>query len=745
MTPPIIKISAYKAWKGKPGCKPYDTDFYTEMDRIKTGYYKVIAEKYRSIADSEERKRYKVNELPSLSISAVCKDWRRASNVVNHTGLLNLDIDAKSNEHISDWGEVRDKIFAMPGVVASFLSVSGAGVTFVVKIRPEQHRDCFFSIMDGMKEYMGIQIDPGLHDIVRLRFVSDDPQARIRYNFDEIPLSEPSASYLQGKKTFGVEQTILQPIGEADSEYNFMEAVKKAEKQFAFQKGSKWSFLIIVAGACNVMGMSMDYCRQMVLQHYGDKRDDATIDQLLKPISDIYRLYKDQHNTFNIQAAFERFNYKIKQHLIYDWLHVGKRPSPEEIIQICEKFEANKERVIPIVDRVFGEYETEFGYNNFPKISKVQCWLSRQWEFRFNVVTGQPEMSQPGDTELSTVNPDEIYRQLLMKGFKCSLSDIKSLMKSAFVKPYDPLLDYFNGLTYDGQDHIDTLAGYVKTTDFGFWDLQFKKALVRSIACGLGKKENRMVMVLFGKKQETGKSTFIRFLSPWGTEKYFTESPIIGGNAKDTEIRFSENFIYNIEELAGLSRVDVNKLKADISKSSIKERRAYATFETTAPRRCNFWASTNQKEFLHDDENTRWLVFDVVDINWCYKQDIDIHSVWAQAWRLYKDGFDFELNKDEKWIRDNMNIDYRYKRAEEDLLQRYFAPGKEYVHRFFSATEIAMHINGLHPSAKVNPNNVGRTLKEVYGIESTQVKINGKNTRGYWLKQGYSDPDLPEK
>ncbi len=131
---PIIKISAYKAWKGKPGCKPYDTDFYTEMNRIKEGYYKQVAETYRSISDSEQKKKYKVDQLPALSISAVCKNWRKLENVVEHTGLLNLDIDKKSNQHIEDWGALRDQIFGMKGVVASFLSVSGEGVTFVVRI-----------------------------------------------------------------------------------------------------------------------------------------------------------------------------------------------------------------------------------------------------------------------------------------------------------------------------------------------------------------------------------------------------------------------------------------------------------------------------------------------------------------------------------------------------------------------------------------------------------------------------------
>lgn len=740
MTRPVIKISAYKAWKNKPGCKPYDTDFYTEMDRIKSGYYKVIADKYRTMTEGEGRKQYKVNELPSLTISAVCKNWRNSDNVVNHTGLLNLDIDKKANLHITDWGMVRDQIFAMPGVVASFLSVSGEGVTFVVRIKPDQHKDAFFSIVDGMKHHMGINIDPGLHDIVRLRFVSDDPEAKIRYEFDQIPISEPSQSYLQNKKNFGSQQTILEPIGEADSEYNFHEAVKKAQQLYSFVQGAKWSFLVSVAGSCNVMGMSLDFCKSMVMKIFRDQTNIPD-EKLLKPINDVYHLYRSQHGTFNIEAAFEKLNSRIRQHLVYDWLHEGKKPKEDEIIEICERFEANKERVQILIERIFGEYANEFGYNKFPTVQKVQIWLGNRYDFKLNLVSQQAEMSNIGDTSFIEVNTDEIYRQTSLARFKYSLADVKSLLRSDFVKSYDPILDYFKMTTYDGQDHISKLASYISTDDGGFWDKQFKKSLVRSIGCGLGRKENRIVMVLFGKKQETGKSTFIRHLSPWGVDKYFTESPIIGGNPKDTEIRFSENFIYNIEELAGLSRVDINKLKADISKSSIKERRSYGTHEKSAPRRCNFWASTNVKEFLHDEENTRWLVFNVTGIDWGYKQDIDINKVWGQAWHLYNNGFNCELDPEDRAIRENLNEEYRFRRSEEELIARFFKPAEPGAGRFMSATEIAMFLNQQSSALKINPNNIGKTMAAVYELESCQVKINGKNTRGYWLHQGYTEAE----
>lgn len=751
MNYPIIKISKYNAHinkegKPSPGGRPYDTDFYTEMNNIASGAYKQIVDNCRKLTDKKERDYYKITKLPSLTISSVVAKWRKIDNVVNHTGLLNIDIDATGNPQVEDWAGLRDQIFQLKSVVAAFLSVSGNGVTFVVKVEPSEHKDVFFSIADDMKKYLNITCDTGVHDVVRLRFVSDDPECKIRYNFDEIPICHPTAEYLASQKEYGYSGSVLEPIGDADSEHNYNEAVKKASAKTTFSDGSKHFFMVSVAGACNVMGMSEDFCKQMTIARYGEK-SRISARELVKPIEFVYKTYRSQHATYDIEAKSEWLNRQIKNKLVYEWLHEGLRPSPDQISEIAQELSANIERVQAMVERVYGEFAQEFGYNDFPAIEKVEIWLNKRWSFKYNVVTQQPELTPVGTDIVEPVNTDEIYRQLQRNRFAYGLNNVKSLIKSEFSRRYDPISDYFHSLTYDSsRDYIDELANHITITDQDFWRSQFKKCLVRSIVCGLGKKENRLVMVLYGKKQESGKSTFIRYLSPWSDSQYFTESPIIGGNTKDTEIRFTENFIYNMEELAGLNRADVNKLKSDISKAVIKERRAYASHETSAPRRCNFWASTNQKEFLHDDENTRWLIFEVIKIDWGYTKTIPIDKVWAQAWHLYQNGFDYQLTVEDRQRREAVNDNYRYRRPEEELLLLHFQPSDKIRGKFFSSTQIANYLNSLSSSLHVNPNNIGKTMTALFNLESQIAKIDGRSIRGYYLNQIALDVDreLPD-
>jgi predicted P-loop ATPase len=80
---------------------------------------------------------------------------------------------------------------------------------------------------------------------------------------------------------------------------------------------------------------------------------------------------------------------------------------------------------------------------------------------------------------------------------------------------------------------------------------------------------NKQSLVLASSK--FGKSSFLRFLIPPKLENYYTENISID---KDGIISICKNLICNLDELAVLSKSDVNTLKSFISKSSANIRLA---------------------------------------------------------------------------------------------------------------------------------------------------------------------------
>jgi predicted P-loop ATPase len=443
------------------------------------------------------------------------------------------------------------------------------------------------------------------------------------------------------------------------------------------------------------------------------------------------------------QSQLEREE-RVKQ--VYISAHsinrAGRQYTKQDLDNYAQMFKLNISNVEEIFVSVFENHIDEFGLDKKSEIYKVELYLKKKYDFIKNEVTGSTDYKLKGERDIDyrKINIDSIYRDIQHIGHKFTMGKLESLLASDFVESYNPFQVYFDNLPkWDEVDHISSLAEHLTVTgDKEFFLTQFKKCLVRCIACSIGLKENRIVFVLVGEKQEAGKSTFLRFLNPFGN-KYYTESPI--RDNKDSEFRFAENFIYNLEELSSLNNIEINKLKAIISKSIIKERRPFGRTEEEMYRRCNFFGSTNKTEFLTDTENTRWLCFNLEYINWEYKAKIDINKVWAQAWHLYNTGFKYTLTSEERVIRDDNNKGYELSSAEKELILLHLKPDEE--GEFMTNVQILEYlIEKTANRFKLNSVYLGRALSQL-GFKSGIKYIDRRKFRGYFIRKStVTDFDL---
>ncbi len=421
---------------------------------------------------------------------------------------------------------------------------------------------------------------------------------------------------------------------------------------------------------------------------------------------------------------------------IYSFVHAvnkaGRQWSETDIKHLCERFYFSLDKVRAVFVRVFEANKDDFGIDDKPEIYKVENFLRKNWDFVKNEVTQRSEYKPKNhEGEFIKLNVDSLYRKLQHVRFNFSIDKVKSLLRSDFVDTYNPFIDYFESLPAWERDidHIGNLANFVTTTDQDFHVTQFRKMLVRCVGCALYGVENRFVYVFVGEKQEKGKSTFIRFLNPFGV-KYYTEAPI--RDNKDTYFSFSENFIYNLEELASLSNIEVNHLKSIISMTTIKERKAYAVDAEEQPRRTNFFGSTNKNEFLTDTENTRWLCVNVIDIDWNYKSKIDIHAVWSQAFSLYHDPeYNQSLTAEEMASRDLANKTFEISDLEKDLIKQCFEV-TDTSGQFYSLPDIISTLSDKFGGKPLNSRFIGKSMVQLGFIADVQ-RINGHKTRGYYV------------
>ena len=107
-------------------------------------------------------------------------------------------------------------------------------------------------------------------------------------------------------------------------------------------------------------------------------------------------------------------------------------------------------------------------------------------------------------------------------------------------------------------------------------------------------------------------------------------------------------------ELSGLRKSEVEPIKHFITKREDTYRPAYGRIVETYKRKCVFFATTNEKDFLRDPSgNRRFMPIDVNEHQ--VKRDIlapeeltgeHVGQVWAEAVALYKKGEPLYLSKD---------------------------------------------------------------------------------------------------
>lgn len=737
----MSKVSIYPHIKETKKC---DTVFLSEVfDHIKSDFWSEPIIELRNMVAlgfSETEISQTKNNLPYFTGSGVFSA-RNEAGLVEHSGRIIIDFDK-----LEDIPTAKALLQADQYTEYLFLSCTGRGFAVVVKIDPKQHLNSFLFLEKYYKNTYGLQIDKACKDISRPRYISYDPDLFHNPNSLSVQLTATTAS-IQNPITAPVNGPGFYSSISIDSDEEKYDWCKNVhEKKELYIVGNRHNYLVVFAYFLNKAGVNYDYCLNRILNEFVNA--EKTPEEITKIVKYAYDKGVDDYGKFKINKAVQDMpsEYIKATKQVYaeaNAINREGREITETDISFCiKKHDLPADLIRNIFKKVFEQNQDEHGIDHKPDICKVENFIRKRWLIMKNEVTHRTEgrLLKSADKKLSIINVDEISRELAHANFKFPLDKLKSLLRSEFVPKFNPFKKYFEELPLnpDDTDYIDLLSSHVDTDNNEFWRIQFKKALVRNIACSVDLRVNRIIMTLVGEAQETGKSSFIEFLCPPLLKGYYTESAL--DNTKDSDIQLSENFIWNLEELAALNAIEVNRLKAIISKISVKQRGAYKEFAEVNPRRVNFWASTNKIDFLTDDQNTRWLCFNVKNIDFDYNNSrtgvckIDINKVWSQAYQLYLAGFDYHLSAAELAQREILNKEYESSSFEKEIIRHNFIPATHPYGEFMTNADIMLRLSEYTKGQlRANIYAISRAMKQL-GFSNDRRKINGKTCRGYLVQ-----------
>ena len=362
--------------------------------------------------------------------------------------------------------------------------------------------------------------------------------------------------------------------------------------------------------------------------------------------------------------------------------------------------------------------------------------INSLYQLRFNDIKLEVEAADIGTNDYQSLNEDSLYIKVRESDIKISKSDIQSILKSDFVVRYDPIRTFFENLKpyEEGEpDYIELLANYVKADNQEEFNKHFKKHLIRTVKCGFELFYfNKQAFILVHITQNSGKTTFCRFLCPPELIQYFAEDI---STDKDGLILLAKNFLINLDELSSLQKAEINALKSYFSKTSINVRLPYQSKNSNISRRASFIGSTNLAQFLSDETGSvRWLSFSINSIDFNYSKDIDINNVWRQAYHLYKRGVNPELTKDEVLENERRNSQFQQISLEEELVTKYFErPNDDNFteKEFLQSTDITAYIKMQSGFTRINIVQIGKVLNKYFEREKrTKDRI---QVYGYWV------------
>ena len=199
---------------------------------------------------------------------------------------------------------------------------------------------------------------------------------------------------------------------------------------------------------------------------------------------------------------------------------------------------------------------------------------------------------------------------------------------------YHPIKEYLRGLVWDGEDRItDFFAKYAGAESSGYnagvAEMLFRAGVARVMEPGI-KFDS---MVILEGAQGCGKSTLIKVLGgDWTLEGLPSTT---GMDNKDVIQAIQGHWLVEVEELAVMSKSDVESIKAFVSRTADKARFAYAREAREYQRQCVFIGTTNDAEYLLDSTgNRRFLPVEVNTVDLAeLRKDRD--QIWAQAVQLW--------------------------------------------------------------------------------------------------------------
>ena len=407
------------------------------------------------------------------------------------------------------------------------------------------------------------------------------------------------------------------------------------------------------------------------------------------------------HNDYVMRVGYRLNQFGFSQDAATEWAvaEFADYDKAASVIASCyEKTEEHGSRSGQ--KRCYGKDTDSRG---FASVEEIEAFLTEHVKLRRNVITSRTEFL------------DEVTWR--------PISDTR-IIESDFVWEFHPFREYLDSLTPtpspngEGRDYIHELAETVRVKggdeEQELFYLYLKKWLVAMVAAWVDESVvNNVILVLIGE-QGSYKTTWFNYLLPPELKQYFYTKTNSNRMTKDDLLTLAQYGLVCCEELDTMSPRDLNQLKAAVTMPSIDERAAYAHYHEHRKHIASFCGTGNNVQFLSDPTgNRRWLPFEIEQIRNPRDHPFNYEGIYAEAYRLYRSGFQFWFDQNEIRRLSRHNEHYETPKQERELVDVFFRKPHELEGGEFMPVSRAMQIVGGNTVLTLSDVRLGRAFRDL--------------------------------
>lgn len=231
-------------------------------------------------------------------------------------------------------------------------------------------------------------------------------------------------------------------------------------------------------------------------------------------------------------------------------------------------------------------------------------------------------------------------------GFQSNDKIKPALYQCASKNRFNPVIDFLNGLVWDGVGRLDSLfIDYLGAADTPYVRAVTRKSFVAAVARAMAPGCKYDTMPVLTGAQGLGKTSLVQKMG----KAWFTNS-VETFEGKEAAELLQGSWLVEIGEMEAYNRSGLNTIKGFLSRTTDHFRAAYAAKTGKHPRSCVFFGTGNHSEYLRDSTGGRrfWPIdcgIQQPTKNVFFKKETpsfillndEVDQLWAEAvtrWRL---------------------------------------------------------------------------------------------------------------